>query len=374
MHTPSHRHHLITAIWFCVLLAAPLLAHLFTGGDDLSALERRKPAERPSIQNMAADPTHAPAAINTWLEDRFGFRRELIKTDTALRKTFKLVDNKSAVRGDDGWLFLTSENALKMHQGLHGFGPGEEEAWLGGVGTIKDAACGKPFVVLIGPNKHTIYPEKLSEFPRQLNELTRLERLEQLPVDPIRIVSPREGLLVQKETEQVYYQTDSHWTDIGAYTAYRALMEGFAKEGVSAPVLSRERLINNGTRDFIGGTQSLLGVDDPKPETIVNWIIDNPSPAGERDIQPAYEWLSFDAFNVRIDNNTDQKLLIYGDSFTFALIPFLQESFAEITYLHYRSGEPPLGAMASCDFDAVALVMVERALSFDMKPQPAPAQ
>ncbi|GJL93778.1 MAG: hypothetical protein DHS20C05_01830 [Hyphococcus sp.] len=349
-----------------------MLAHLFTGGDDLSALERRKPAQRPSVQNMAADPTHAPAAINTWLEDRFGFRRELIKTDTALRKTFKLRNNDLALRGDDGWLFLSTDNALRMHQGLHGFGPGEEKAWLKGVETIKDAACGKPFVVLIGPNKHTIYPEKLSEFPRQLNDLTRLERLEQLPAEPVRIVSPRKALLAQKETEQVYYQTDSHWTDIGAYTAYRALMAGFSEEGVSAPVLSRERLINNGTRGFIGGTHSMLGVDDPTPETIVDWTVETPSPTRERLRLPAYQWLSFDAFKVRIDNNIDQKLLIYGDSFTFALIPYLQESFGEITYLHYRSGEPPLGAMASCDFDAVALVMVERALSFDMKPQPAP--
>ena len=182
----------IYTVWFCILLAAPLLGHALSNRSDISRLEKRKLAEFPSWEMVYQAPGSTPAAINEWFNDRFGFREPLVQLDFALRKLLDLNRHALAIRGDEGWLYNNFENSLAMHQGRFPYAEGEAENWLKGTANLKAMTCGAPFAVLVAPNKHSIYPEYLSAHPRRLSGRTRLETLEALPgIEAVNFISVR---------------------------------------------------------------------------------------------------------------------------------------------------------------------------------------
>ena len=354
----------ICTVWFCVLLAAPLLGHVLSNRGDVSALEKRKLAEPPSWEMLSQAPTKAPQAVNNWLNDRFGFREPLVRLDFALRDLLDLNNNTAAIRGDNGWLFNNIEDSVAMHQGRLPYSEGEADAWIDGVETLKSMSCGKPFAVLVVPNKHTIYPEHLTDYPRRLSGETRLETLESSPrANSINFIRIRDELLRAKKDEQVYYKTDTHWTLYGGYLAYQKIMETYRQLGLVAGLVNAERLGKNGVRQHNGDIYGLLGVEG-KPEEVDDWIIQQRRPVLKRENTPAYEWESFEAYQMTMTLEEKPSLLIFGDSFANMLIPFLQQSFGKITYAHHRNVNPPVRLLASCDYDAVLFQMVERTLSY----------
>ena len=50
--------------------------------------------------------------------------------------------------------------------------------------------------------------------------------------DSIKIVRLKESLLEKKKEEQVFFKTDTHWNEIGAYTAYKTIIENMNKWGI----------------------------------------------------------------------------------------------------------------------------------------------
>ena len=148
----------------------------------------------------------------------------------------------SAVRGDDGWLFIAMGDTVRMHQGLEPFAPGEAEAWLDRLKALEARVhqSGALFLIAIAPNKHTIYSEHLSEWPRLLPVETRLETLERLSAErgPA-LLSLRQAVLDAKAHHQIYFRTDTHWTRAGAYAGYRSLMQRLQAMGLETHIVER---------------------------------------------------------------------------------------------------------------------------------------
>jgi len=81
--------------------------------------------------------------------------------------------------------------------------------------------------VFFAANKHSIYPEHLPGSLRPVSEKRRLDQLLDYmgARSDVRLIDVRPALLEAKKEKRVYHWTDSHWNDLGAYHAYRAVME-----------------------------------------------------------------------------------------------------------------------------------------------------
>ena len=64
--------------------------------------------------------------------------------------------------------------------------------------------------------------------------------------------------------EYVYYKTDHHWTSLGAYYCYRAIMEHFGLEPYPLESFERETVSDA----FYGTTHSKGGFKFVEPDTI----------------------------------------------------------------------------------------------------------
>jgi hypothetical protein len=90
-------------------------------------------------------------------------------------------------------------------------------------------ASGRRFVFIVAPNKSTIYPEYvgLSRSPRcgKSPYDLLLEAFDEYPVR--RFIRLDQLLRDAKVQNQIYFKTDTHWNDIGAWLVARAILQEF---------------------------------------------------------------------------------------------------------------------------------------------------
>ena len=151
--------------------------------------------------------------------------------------------------------------------------------------------------------------------------------------------------------EDVYYRTDHHWTTLGAYYGYAALMETMGMEAVPL-----EQYAPNVVSDrFYGTTFSTSGVRWVAPDVITAYVPEdgitvesNFTGAMEPGRLYAPEYLEKkDKYSyflggnqplciLRTEHTGAPKVLIVRDSYTDSLAPFLTAHFSEIHLVDLR--------------------------------------
>ena len=371
---PSRR-PLIATLIFLMALCAPLAVHLVSPkgrvmDDSLRVTENRARAEFPSLMSAQQNWPAYPGAIEAWMKDHMGLRAPLIRLDVTARTKLRLSNRLKAVRGSEGWLFSTLDGALEMHQGLRPYSERETREWLDAAAAIKARAeaNGAAFAVFIAPNKHSIYARYLTDYPvRVTGERAAQTLAREAPRRGITLVYPNEELLQLSYDTQVFYRTDTHWTGRGAYAGYRALLDGLPDTQLSIVPLTQEGLEADVSTERIGDLNGLLGIANPSPETITEIRVAKPQAFNSVEL-PDYDWRAFKADRQIMPNGTGPRVLVYGDSFFKGMAPFMRESFSEVTFIHYRLGNPPLRAIDEGEYDLVILEIVERTLSAPLVP------
>ncbi len=93
-------------------------------------------------------------------------------------------------------------------------------------------------LLVIVPNKSTIYTEHLPERIKRVTAGTRADQITKYfrNHSDIPVLNLRELLLSKKKERRVYHRTDSHWTFFGAWLGYREIIKHFSKyyNGVEA--------------------------------------------------------------------------------------------------------------------------------------------
>ena len=104
-------------------------------------------------------------------------------------------------------------------------------------------ACGKTALRLVAPNKQSIYPEQLRE-----GKGHRRSRLDDALASLVRRRALCSSTHAQNyasasrfgRTFRLYYQTDSHWNDLGAFITYQKIVSTLAKAtAVERPDLAK---------------------------------------------------------------------------------------------------------------------------------------
>jgi len=133
-----------------------------------------------------------------------------------------------AVAGKDGWLFFTAENSADDYQNVTPFTRVElSEIWtnLEAVNAQLQSR-GITLLVVIAPNKSSIYPDYM---PAEIPVLRQSSRLDQFMAffrtkRKTQVLDLRPALLKMRKNRQVYYATDTHWNDYGAFMAYSKIL------------------------------------------------------------------------------------------------------------------------------------------------------
>lgn len=226
-------------IGFMIALFLPLLDS-WLGLDRSGELtEMRNLAELEAPMDAVDLIEEFPAHFEQFYQDQFGFRRTLIRLHGQMMLNLLQVSPVPDVRiGEQGWIYYADASTLKDMRGEVRYTPKELETWRKYLEGRKAwfNERGIAYVFTIAPNKASIYPEFLPDSIRKMRRPTRLDQLTEYLREnsSVQVLDLRQPLLEAKpEMPLLFYKTDTHWNDLGAYVAYRAIMEELARQDPS---------------------------------------------------------------------------------------------------------------------------------------------
>lgn len=177
---------------------------------------------------------------------------------------------RQVMPGKAGWLFLQQEDdrpVIQQSLGVYQYTPYALKQWslLIRQRQFWTKQQGKDYLMVIAPNKSTIYPEFLPERFHPLSGNRTREQL-QRALSNVRIIDLTDSLLARKKEGLLYYKNDTHWNALGGYYGYRSLIRSLPY--VAAP-LERHELRESKRRQRSGDLGRMLIADEERSETII---------------------------------------------------------------------------------------------------------
>ena len=205
-------------------------------------------------------------------------------------------------------------------------------------------------MAMLVPSPGTILEEYLPSHATLYDADTMYREAEKTWRD-ITQIDLRSALLQQKQSQQVYFKTDHHWTLQGAYAGYQAYCEAAGLKATAYDQLN----IQAESEDFYGTlySKALDGDAVPdtlyalKPETEVEVTCDGQKRDGIYDAEKLKEKDQYAYFfggnygEVHISSkknvtNAGKKLFVIKDSFANSMVPFLLGDYEQIKMLDLR--------------------------------------
>ena len=307
------------------------------------------------------------------LEDNFYQKKLLIQNFNRIR--LKLGDRvfNNVLVGKNGWMEYTGAKNLDDYQNVEKFSP---EALQTTAQFIRDChryaeEHGFTFLVVVAPNKASIYPDKLPEEIQPLSDLTRLDQLnnylrsQNIP----ETLDLRPALRAARTQQDLYYKVGTHWNDSGAYIAYETIINSLSQEYPDlAPYSAKFLRFRNNPENMISsadmGVASLIQANHLELE---------PTLFSTRNMEDVYHQIGF-ALPLTVHSyhrvtwipeSGLPSLVIYHDSFGAAgLNNFLALNFSRGYYIHLDASPLFLNRQAIEQFspDVVIFEVVERNL------------
>ena len=228
------------------------------------------------------------------------------------------------------------------------------------------ASRGIPFLVVVVPEKYSIYPEYLPDWAVPRAARTPFDRVvTALAGDTqLHFVDLRAALRAAKGSERLYYQTDSHWNYLGATVGYGAFMPEVAKllPGFSIAAVQRPRYVA-GVDYYSGDLAQMLGLPRQFREDDIAPLAKILATADSRcaRLDPAANSAGIDTFVYRCPNAPRHSALVYRDSMGIPLVPMLAENFSRTTFV--TSAQLDAELVLRLRPDIVIEEMVERTLT-----------
>ena len=333
------------AAFFCLFLGGLLVWHVLLPDRVRSETENRTLAQRPELTWSAlADGSFTKAA-----EDYFADQFPLRDGWTGVKARAELLLGKREFNN----VYLCGDTLIaKVNPPLDGL----EDRNLDCVRRMAERTEIPVYLGLI-PSAAEIWRERLPAGAESWDQAAFISRAAELEgVEPVDVL----GALRARAEEDIFYRTDHHWTTLGAYYGYAALMEALGRgEEVLAPEAAKERdlPVSNG---FQGTLYSQSGIHWLEPDSIEFWVEDrglsvtswrNGAPEetelydsdylGEKDKYSAFLGGNQPLCVIRNEAGAG-RLMLVRDSYADSLAPFLARHFEEVHLLdlRYYRGSP----------------------------------
>lgn len=282
-------------------------------------------------------------ALNSFTE-RLCARNKLIAFNSELTSLLTggtYMESTQVLLGKDNWLFYKTEldgHPLWDYMGINHFTDDELAAIAANLVSMRDGfnERGVDFYVTALPNKEIIYEEYMPDTVARVDTVSRAEQLANYIWDNTDLVYvyPKQALLDAKAEGQIYYQTDTHWNQKGAFVGMQQLMhEAYGVEAKDLDSVSFDITSN----DLAGDLAVIGGVAD------------------KYNIDTTYV---FDADTADKAQYRDEVALVVGDSFSGFLSTIAKGYYKEVHWIYTK--DFTMSMLDEYDADVVIWESVER--------------
>ncbi len=332
-------------------------------------------------------------ALQAYYVNNYGFRSLLVEAyNTIMSDYLNNFTERSVIYGKDGWMFwagdgvleqyraidpLTDKQLKKYRQILH-----ERHAWC--------EAVGKTYIFIIAPNKHGIYPEFLPDWVDKADDMSQADQLAALFRDTeVNYIDIRPVLKNNKDRFRLYHRNDTHWNELGAYFAYREIMEVVAgrfprirPKGLEQFTIKHVNRVGGDMPIYLGMEKEftekmpVLKPMQPRRARII-FTNDLIKDKAKSRVEPFYVERHSIGKSFAISEINDPSLptaVMFRDSMAVPLVPFLSEHFSRIVYSwDYFSHDFDMEIIRHEDPDIIITELGERALHRVIETENPPA-
>ena len=327
----QHNFNLFLTVLFCLFIGGIFLGSMILPDKTFSPVENRNLAQAPkfSLDNMTS---------GKFMEDTEDYvNDQIIGRDfwVALKAWSERLTGKQENNG----VYFAKEDTLINR--LDTPDPELLEENAGYVNALVDNVDVPVYFGII-PSAAEIWADRLPAGAPTADEQSIIDRLyNAVQTHTVDLSS----VLVAHHGEELYYRTDHHWTSLGAYYGYAALMDAM---GLEAAPLDESRKVTV-SEDFYGTLYSSSGVRWLPPDHIDRYISDEgvtvtaypdgtPQPGSlyvDSFLSEKDKYSSFLGGNkplcvIETEHTGAPKVLVIRDSYTDSLAPFLTQNFSEI--------------------------------------------
>lgn len=281
--------------------------------------------------------------LNSFTE-RLCARNKLIAFNSELTSLLTggtYMESTQVLLGKNNWLFYKTEldgHPLWDYMGINHFTDDELAAIAANLVSMRDGfnERGVDFYVTALPNKEIIYEEYMPDTVARVDTVSRAEQLANYIWDNTNLVYvyPKQALLDAKAEGQIYYQTDTHWNQKGAFVGMQQLMhEAYGVEAKDLDSVSFDIT----SHDLAGDLAVIGGVAD------------------KYNIDTTYV---FDADTADKAQYRDEVALVVGDSFSGFLSTIAKGYYKEVHWIYTK--DFTMSMLDEYDADVVIWESVER--------------
>ena len=316
---------------FLVIVILPFAGKLLPTEGTFALTENRRPAPFPTITlgrpGWGWSIVSFPRRFERYWNDSFAFRWYLIRAHSLAKLALGVSPSPKALVGQNGYLFYAGEQSVDYFRGTKPFTTPELERWRDDLESRRAwlAQRGIRYLVVVAPNKETIYGEFMPPALRKVRADSRLDQLlEYLKANStIDVVDVRGALIAAKAHQRVYHTTDTHWNDagamIGAHEILTHLKTWYPETDASLPTGKLQMSMAKG-----GDLARILALEDRFPEERFDWV---PAPPAKAHEVPDASAKSSGASVMACVGCAGPRVIINHDSFNENLAPFLAERF-----------------------------------------------
>jgi len=331
----------VTAAVFCAFLVLFGALHLVLPDRVFSPVENRNLNQLPAFSWQSLRTGTYTAELETYLEDQFPLRDDWM----GLKTRWEYLLGKREFHD----VFLCGDTLIGRVD--------EGSRWTQNLDYVDRLVEQTDLPVYFGliPTAAEVWQDKLPDGAESADQSALLEQARGTEAVWVDIA----GALAENVEEAIFYRTDHHWTSLGAYCGYTALMEALGEAPL--PLGAGETVSEN----FLGTLYSSSGVHWVPPDTIERYV-----PGGNVTVEDFYagethglyvdsfleekdQYASFLGGNTPLyivrnpDAATGQTLLLVRDSYSDSLAPFLSQYFSEIHLLDLRYSKTPVAQYAA---------------------------
>lgn len=348
------------AIFAVLLIVLPALT-LFLPKKTFSENENRYLQEFPVPTLKTLEDKSFMSAFEKFFSDHFVLREKWIQ----LKNQMEIITNKKEING----VYLT-EKRLIEHQELN------EDIIKQNTEAINSFAekYKKPTFLMIVPTAESIYTDQLplmAPYFDQKKVIDSIYTASNKNLTCIDVFTP----LLSAKNQYIYYNTDHHWTSLGAYLGYFSSAKplGFAHNEID------KFNVEHASHDFKGTLYSKTLYEKSTPDTIDLYHLSTGEPqvtvtvnSGQKSSE--HQSIFFrnyldkkDKYNtflgqnepcvsVKTDVTNQKKLLIIKDSYAHSMVQFYMYHYSEITLVDLRYVNKLSNYVSVDDYDQIMFV------------------
>lgn len=234
------------------------------------------------------------------------------------------IESTQVLLGKEDWLFYKSTedgDPISDYQGINHYDVATMQAVADKLTNERNqfANYGIDFYILSIPNKSSVYPEYMPDTIERKDTTSKTDLLMKYLEEntDLNVVDAKPTLVKAKKKKPVYYKSDTHFNQIGAFVTVQALKDKIDGKTDSLKDVKFDKVMNN----YSGDLACLCDMQDTFND----------------DIQ-----YQLDAATVNIKIKSNKRILVIGDSFSEVMQSIMSQYFAEVKTVNIWSFEPSL--------------------------------